>query len=141
MSLNYTVPLANDKNGNPLQEYPAPKKALVTTVSENNTASSVVTFGHDTTAIEVAATGGSAVFRWLTSSVLLGTGNTSVVSAVTDANFDHVIPTGTVRRFVVPIESNGMSPSSVQGINRAAGLYQRIAVKSVGIASVATTEY
>jgi len=46
-----------------------------------------------------------------------------------------------VRRFVIPIETRADQGSSAVGINRGEGLYQRVAIKSIGIASVLTTEY
>lgn len=136
MASNYTQQLARDKNGVPLQEYPAPIRPQTRYSSENASASSVISFTHDTTAIEIAAVGGPAVMRWVTTSDT----QASVVSAA-GGNFDHVIPTATYRRFVVPIESAGLGGSSVVGINREAGLYQRVAVKSIGTASVLTIEY
>ena len=71
-----------------------------------------------------------------------GSTNPSVISiAGGTANFDHAIPTGTVRRFVIPIEARATQGASAVGINRGEGLYQRVAIKSIGIASVLTTEY
>lgn len=122
----------------PMQWFPAPKLANARYASENSTASSVISVTHNTTTIEVAAVGGSAVIRWIpttdtTASVISIAGGT--------ANFDHVIGTGDVRRFALPIERIGSQQQSVQGINRAEGLYQRVAIKSIGVASVLLTEY
>src|SRR3990167_9424816 len=125
--------LPHDKGNNVMQEFPAATSVLAMYASENSSTSSVISVTHDTTTIEVAAVGGPAVVRWIT------TGNTeaSVISiAGSTANFDHVIGTGTVRRFVLPIESVGSYAASVQGANRAEGLYQRVAIKSIGVASV-----
>ena len=124
-------------NGVPMQGLPAPIIAKQVFASENATTSSVVTLTQDTTAIEVAAIGGPAVIKWI------ATGNTgaSVISAAGTANYDHVIPTATYRRFVVPREAPATQGSSMVGINRQYGLYQRLAYKSIGIASILTAEF
>lgn len=135
--INYTKSLPRDSGGQPMQQYPAPALSLARYGAENSTTSSVISFTHDTTAIEIAAVGGPAVMRWVATSDT----QASVVSAVSGANFDHVIPTGQYRRFVVPIERQGIGMTSIVGANRLNGLYQRVAIKSMGIASVLTTEY
>ena len=132
---NYAPALPRGKDDEAMQEYPSPKLALARYTSENATASSVISVSHNTTALEIAAIGGSAAMRWVTT----GDTQASVISAV-GGNYDHVIPTGEVRRFVIPIESNPQT-GSVQGINRELGLYQRVALKSFGIASVMTSEF
>lgn len=142
MSLQYAPRLPIDAGGKSMQDLPAAFKAKARYASENSSASSVISVSHDTTGIEVAAVGGPAVLRWVPVSETAGVAPAgSVISAAGTANFDHVIGTGTVRRFVIPIEAYGGNPASVQGSNRANGLYQRIAIKSVGIASVLLTEY
>ena len=134
---NYAPKLPYDKTGEPLQGYPSPKLALSRYASENSTNSSVISVTHDTTALEITAIGNAAVMRWVTT----GDTQASVISiAGATANFDHVIPNGTVRRFVIPIESETQT-GSVQGINREIGLYQRVAIKSIGIASVLLSEF
>jgi len=140
MNSLYVTPLPVDGSSYPMQEFPSPKKALQVSVSDNATASSVIGFTHDTTSLEVGALGTGVAFRWLPSSVLLGAGNASVATAAGSGNFDHIVPPNTVRRFVVPRESQG-NPQSVQGLNRANGLYQRVALRTLGVASVFLTEY
>lgn len=136
--LNYSKQLAVDKGNNPLQGLPAPFSSLARYTSENATVSSVISVSHDTTAIEIAAVGGSAAMRWVAS----GDTQASIVTvAGSTSNYDHIIPTGTFRRFVLPIETAGLGQGSVVGINRGAGLYQRVAIKSMGIASVLLSEY
>ena len=109
--------------------------------SENGTASSVISLTHDTTALEIAAVGGTAYMRWVRTAET----QASVVNAVSGANFTHVIPTNTYRKFVIPIESaptmGQSNTASMVGINRREGLYQRVAVKTQGNASVLVTEY
>ena len=135
--MNYAPKLPQDKNGNPMQQFPSPKLALTRYTSENATVSSVISVTHDTTVLEIAAVGGTAAMRWVTT----GDTQASVVTiAGSTSNYDHVIPSGTMRRFVIPIESNPQT-GSVQGINREIGLYQRVAIKSIGIASVLTAEF
>ena len=134
---NYSPQLARDKSGEPLQEYPAPIIAKQVFSSENASTSSVISVSHDTTAIEIAAVRGAAAMKWIT----IGNTDASVVSATSGANFDHIIAPGTVRRFVIPQEVIGSNQSSIQGVNRGEGLYQRVAYKSMGIASVLLTEY
>jgi len=137
--MNYTpgVPIGN--NGAPMTSQVAPIPAVNRYSSENASASSVISLTSITSAIEIAAVGGPAVVRWIKTSDT----QASVVSAASGANFDHVIPTGTFRRFVVPIEVNPTTNNATGslGTNPANGLYQRVAYKSIGTASVLATEY
>lgn len=142
MAQNYTkgVPMGNNNVGMTGQVAPYP--ATRTYNSENAAVSSVLTLTSMATAIEIAAVGGPAVMKWITTGDTIG----SVVSSVTgtgSANYDHVIPTGAFRRFVVPIETNPntFNSTGALGPNPANGLYQRVAVKSIGTASVLLTEY
>ena len=135
---NYAPKLGLDKSGFPIQHAPPPTSILASYNRENAAASSVISVSHDTTMLEVAAIGGPAVMRF----VRTGDTTASVVAAVSGANFQHVIPASTVRQFVLPIEAQGTGSASVQGINRAEGLYQRVAIISAGAASsVLLTEY
>src|SRR3990167_2169895 len=137
MSNSYAPYLPRDKNGETMQEYPAAIRPKTRYASDNASASSVISVTHDTTALEIAAITTSAVMRWVTT----GDTQASIISAADLAeNFDHVIPIGTVRRFVVPIESNPQT-GSVQGINRELGLFQRVAIKSTGVGSVLLSEF
>lgn len=136
------IPL--DKGRTPLQEFPAPIVAKARYDGENASASSVISLTHDTTSLEVAAVGGPAAIKWIatsdtTSSVY--TSSTIAGAAASSINFDHVVGTGTVRRFVIPKETVNVPINSVVGVNRREGLYQRVAIKSVGIASVLTIEF
>lgn len=128
----YASPLPKDRSLTPMQEYPAPILAKVTTVSENAAASAVITLGANTTALEVGASGGPGFIKWIAS-----TGSTSVISIAGTANFDHFIPTNSYRRFVVPIEK--FVQSSVAGLNVQNGLYGKVAY--IGTASILATEY
>lgn len=120
-------------------EAPPAVKAVKQYVSENGTASSVVTLTQDTTAVEIATGGAPAVMRWVTTA---DTQASVVAIAGSTANLDHTIPANAMRRFIVPIESPpNQGYSSMQGINRSQGLFQRLAYKTQGIASVLVTEY
>lgn len=135
---NYTRNLPRDTGGAAMTDHPAPVVALARYASENATVSSVISVTHDTTAIEIATLGTGAAFRWVTTgdtqaSILTVAGSTS--------NFDHIVPPNVVRKFVIPIESFANPAGSVVGINRGAGLYQRVAHRTLGIASVFLSEY
>lgn len=137
---NYARKLAKDRADNDLQEFAVPFPALVTTARDNAAASSVTSLNANCTMIEVAAVGGSAAIRWSSASA-----TTSVISAAGTANFDNAIPSNTVRRFVVPRESqaipnySGINSPSVVGLNVAEGLYTGVA--TIGVASVLLTQY
>lgn len=137
---NYAPQIPRDTGGEALQDFPAPKKALARYTGENASASSVLSVSHDTTSLEVAAVGQAAVLRWIATSDT----QASVISiAGATSNYDHVIPSGTLRRFAIPVETYNAASGygSVVGANRNYGLYQRVAVKSVGIGSVMTAEF
>lgn len=131
------VPLGNNNIG--MTNLVAPVTSTRQYVLENGTASSVITLTSMATAIEVAAVGGPAAVKWIT----VGDTQASVVVATATANYDHIVPTGMFRRFVVPIEVNANTFNSTGnlGPNPANGLYQRVAVKTMGVASVLTSEY
>jgi hypothetical protein len=137
MSINYSKPLPKDSgNSEVMQDYPAARTALRRITSENAAVSSVITLNDNTTMMEVTALGASAVLRWVPTTDT----QASVISAAgATANYDHVIPAGTLRRFVVPQETAGIT--SIAGANIMNGCYQRVAYKSTGIGSVMSTEY
>ncbi len=125
------------------QETPAPFKAVKQYIGENATASSVITLTPNTTAVEVAAQSAPVAIRWVYATDGTGPQTSVIAIAGTTANFDHVVAPNTVRRFVVPIEVQyAYNPNaSVVGDNISNGLFQRLAYKTAGIASVAVTEY
>lgn len=136
MAINYSKSLPRDQGNIPMQEYPSPIKAIARNVSENAVASSVVTLNDGTTKIEIAAVGQAVAMRWVPST---DTQASVVAVAGATANFDHIIPSGQVRQFVVPQERAGVS--SICGANVMNGLFARLAFKSSGIGSVLATEY
>lgn len=141
----YVKPTPIDKDGTPVQMEPAPYTALAVTGNTNVTASSVLSFTPDTTAIEIAVLGaGGAVMKWITTaSTSPSVFGVSSVGATNPPNFDHAIPAATYRRFAIPIETGGIyAPSSQVGANVLNGLYKRLAVVSQGgTSSVIVTEY
>lgn len=111
--------------------------------SENASASSVINLTPDTTFVEITAIGAlptAGAMRWVTS-VAGFDASTSVITAAGSANFDHVIPNNTTVKIAVPIEKMYQAPSSMVGANIQNGLYRRIAIKSIGVASVLMNEY
>lgn len=145
MSNAYSPQLPIDKAGNVKQEYPAPKVALKQYMGTNTIASSVISFTHDTTEIEMTAVGATAYMRWVPRTETAGVAPAGSVIAVAGAtsNWDHVIPAGAVRKFVIPreVQGNSLNIPSVQGINRGEGLYQRVAYITPTAASVLTSEF
>ena len=139
---NYSPALPRDKNDEVKQNYVPPKLALVSTNKENASASSILLLGHDTTEIEVAAVNQHVALKWLKQTVVdSSVAGTSVLTAAASSNFDHIIQTNTVKRFVVPIATNPQT-GSVQGINRELGLYPAVAYKTVaGNGSVVTAQF
>lgn len=109
--------------------------AIVSTVSENATASSVITLNDNTTDLEVGAVGAPVFVKWVGRSDTTA----SVISAAGTANYDVLVQSGTVRRLVIPRETQGTS--SIVGANISNGLYNRVAYKTGGIGSVFTTQY
>lgn len=137
MSQTYSPQLPRGKDNMSKVAYPPAKVGLATTHKDNASTSSVLVFTQDTTEIEVAATGGPIALKWAD----ITNNGTSVIAAAGTANFDHIIPAATVRRFVVPIQSFNPT-SSVQGLNRAEGLYRGVAYIAAGpVASVMTIQY
>lgn len=133
----YANQIPNDVAGNPIQGAGMIVPAIVSTVSENATASSVLTLNDNTTDLEVAAIGSTGFVKWIGRADT----NASVVSSVGgQANYDVVVPAGTVRRLVIPRETGGAG-ASIVGANISNGLYNRVAYKSGGIGSILTTQY
>ncbi len=139
MSKNYAIPLPTDGLMNTMQNYPSPKIANAQYASENGNISSVISLNANTTTIEIVAVTAPAVIKWI------ATGNTgaSVVATVAGANFDHTVVIGESRRFVVPIETYPTASvlATQAGANLRNGLYQRVAIKTLGTGSVLLAEY
>lgn len=132
---NYAPQTPRGKDNEPKVGYVPAKIALASYDRENASTSSVQSLTHNTTEIEVAAVSQWIAGRWAANQA------TSVITAAGTANMDFIVPSGEVRRYVVPRETSG-SYASVQGVNRAEGLYQNIAYKTLaGNGSVLTIEF
>lgn len=140
--MNYAKSLARDTGNEPMQEYPAPYPAIKSYNTTNAVASSVVSLNGTATSLEVASFGGQGVaIRWIKTTETAGVSPfASVISSGAGANFDHIIPAGTYRRFVIPKETGGAAVGQAGSVN---GLYQRIAWINAGIvaSSVMASEF
>lgn len=142
MSDSYSPNLPLDKRGTPKQNYPPAKPALAAATRENASASSILLIGHNTTEIEVAASGQDVAGKWLTQAVVdSSVAGTSVLTAFGSENYDFMLGNNTVRRFVIPVATKA-NPNSVMGVNRAEGLYPAVAFKTfAGTGSVLTCQF
>ena len=146
MSVNPYPPLPHSRGGDGLQEYATHASVKARYASENAAVSSVINLTPDTTVLEIAVVAGTSslisagAMRWVPSVIGFAAG-TSVITVVGTANFDHIIPNNTVRKFAVPIERMYQAPSSLVGANITNGLYRRVAYKSIGVTSILVTEY
>lgn len=131
MAQNYSPALAHDKNNEPLVGSPPPIVAKQVTVAVPPAASSVISFGPNSTSVEVVALNGALAMKW---------GPGSVIALAGTANFDHVVPVNTVRRFVIPQSVIGAT-ASVVGARDLNGLYQSMAVITMSSTLSAVTEY
>lgn len=122
--------------------YPA-KVALASQNKENASTSSILLLTHDTTEIEVAASGQNIAGKWITqANVDASVAGTSVITAAGTTNYDFTVGNNTVRRFIVPIATVNQNQSSIQGVNRLEGLYPAVAFKTfAGTGSVLTMEF
>ena len=130
--MNYAKNLPRDTSGEAMQEYPSPFVATARYNKDNGAVSSVISLHPATSQVEVASFGGQgAVIRWvpLTETAAVGAA-ASVIAAGVGLNFDHYVPTGTYRRFVIPKETGGAPLGQTGSVN---GLYQRLAVINAGI--------
>ena len=129
-----------DRTGIPMQEFATPFTALATVSRENAATSSIIILNEDTSTIEVTASGGPAMIKWLSQATVdSSVAGTSVISAAGTANFDNAIATDQTRRFAVPRVAQGTGWASIQGTNREEGLYPNMA--TIGTASVLVTQY
>lgn len=137
MSINYARALSFDKTGAPIQDGPPNIVAKQRYSSaETSSASSVITLTDNTSILEIEASGAPAVVRW----IAISDTQASVISIPgATANFDAMVAANTVRKFVVPQETQGVQ--SIVGINKQAGLYNRVAIKSAGVGSILAIEY
>lgn len=144
MAKNYAAGMPTGNNNMPVSmDTPAPYKAVKQYLSENATASSVISLTDNTTAVEIAAQSAPVAIRWVYASDGTGAATSVIAIAGSTANYDHVLAPNTVRRFVVPIEVQySLNPNaSAVGARVENGLFARLAYKTAGIASVSVAEY
>lgn len=135
MAINYANAIPTDERGNPLQGFPAPIPASIATVMVTGQ-SSTMSFGPNTTDIEVAAPNSAVALKWIS----VGNTNASVFTGIGISNFDHIIPAAGYRKFVLPRETGGIGGVAQAGSIH--GLYQRAAFAPLsGTSSVLITEY
>ena len=127
----------------PFFDSPPAIAALVTSVRDTSSpASSILILNQNTTAIEVAASAGMGYIKWLTQSeVDSSVAGTSVIGTGAGSNFDHAIPGGNVRRFIIPIATVPTSQTSAMGANRANGLYPNVAYSGAVTSILSITQY
>jgi hypothetical protein len=142
---NYARGIPMGNNQMPASYIAPPAVAAIATKVKDTatTTSSILVLSKNTTAIEVAATGGNAYIKWLTQSVVdSSVAGTSIVATGAAVNFDHVIPAASYRRFVVPIATNNpQGYGSMVGANTENGLYPNMAYVGVATSIIAITEY
>lgn len=138
MSKSYAKSYGYGQDNYPKVGFPSPVKAQARYYTENSAGtSSVITLTDNTTQIEIGAAGASGVImRWVPVTETAGVAPNASVTATT---FDHFVPAGEVREFVVPKETQGVT--SLVGVNVENGLYKRVAFMNTGIGSVFATEY
>ena len=134
--MNYSPELPRGKDGNTKTNY-APSKQAVKSWGAVPTISSVITLTDDTTEMEIGATGGAGVaIKWVSQNDTVA----SVIASGATANFDHIIPSGSVRRFVVPVDpTDTPAYTSIVGTNVQMGLINRIAWIQAGAAATASS--
>lgn len=139
--------LPKDRAGQVMQDFPAPVRALASSMRENAVVSSALLMNPNATSIELMASGGQGVaIRWVAATETPSVApRASVVASGLGANFDHIVPTGQVRRFAIPKETGGVGPrgDANNQLGSVYGLYQRLAIINAGPgpSSVLISEY
>lgn len=144
MSNAYAPQTPKGKDLMPKIGYVPAKVALSSSNNENAAASSILLLTHDTTEIEVTAVATGAAGKWMSRAIIDSSvaASSVITAAALGANFDFVVPAGDTRRFVVPISTFNQASASVQGVNRAEGLFPGVAFKSlVGNSSILTAQF
>lgn len=142
MATNYGKGRATDGERTTVAIAPSPILSKVSWTIENGVTSSVISLNPNTTSLEVGAFGGQGVvIKWIPTT---DTTSASVISSgLALANFDHWIPAGTYRQFVVPKETAGTPVNPNVQIGSIYGLYQRVAWINKGgtASSIIANEY
>ena len=131
-----------------MQEFPAPVRARASVMMrENAVASSVMLLDQNASHVEVNAVGGQGIaIRWVAATETPTVSpRASVIASGLGANFDHIIPADSYRRFAIPKETGGVGPGGIAnlGIGSVYGLYQRLAQINAGAtaSSVLVVQY
>lgn len=132
MATNYAIRHPQDENSEILFGLPPAFPAKVTTGAIPPAASSVVSFGPNTTVVEITALNASLAIKWGSASVIATAGAT--------ANFDHIVPVNQTRRFVIPQSVQGVT-GSVVGRGVLNGLYNSMAVIATSSVLTGYTEF
>lgn len=137
MTYLYVNALPRDRSNEAMQDFPAPVRAITSVMMrENAVASSVMLLDPNATSVEVNAVGGQGIaIRWVTAGETPSVSpRASVIASGLGANFDHLIPAGTYRRFAIPKETGGVGPRGDVNnqIGSVYGLYQRLAQINAG---------
>src|SRR3990167_1128228 len=121
MATNYSPNLPRDLGGGLKQGYPPAMVAKAQKTSENAVLSSILLLGENTSELEMLAVGQTTAIKWLSQATIdSSVAGTSVLTAVATGNWDHILPAGEPRRFVVPVVSFA-DGASIQGIRKANG--------------------
>lgn len=128
----YAPLMPRDRGNEPIPDVPPAAKALKVW-GVGSAVSSVITLQDGTSMLDITAVGGSGlVLRFIPLTETAGVGAAaSVIASGATANFDISIPANWRQRVVIPQETFGTS--SVVGINKQAGLYNRVAWIGVGV--------
>ena len=140
---NYAKGKPMGNNQVPFYDSPPAIKAIVATIRDTTaTVSSILVLNQNSTAVEVASTGGPSYIKWLSQDTVdSSVAGTSVITTGV-ASFDHCIPNATVKRFVIPISLQASGQTSMQGANRDNGLFSHMAMAGgTGASVIAITQY
>lgn len=140
---NYSKNLGVSAGGHAMVANPVPFKALQQ-FGAGGGVSSVITLHDNATNLEVTALGietSGVAIRWIPATESAAVSPfASVTANDANANYDHVVPVGVTRTFVIPKETQGVN--SVVGLGVQNGLYRRVAFIQTNVAaSVYATTY
>lgn len=132
---------ARDTSGESLPEFVVPRKAVSVFGLDNGAASSIMTLSDNATTVEVLTGASAAVYRWVPSTETAAAPAGSVFATANTGNYDGIIPPNYFRRLSIPIERVPTPSNLSGGSNSRNGLYNRIAIRTLGIGSVLTVQY
>lgn len=142
--MNYSKNIPRDVGGAYMTANPVPVEAIQQFGAGAGN-SSVITFDDNATNLEVTALGtpgnSGIAIRWIPRTETAGVSPfASVIASAAGANYDHIVPNGVTRTFVIPREVGTIN--SVVGANIQQGLFRRVAFVQANVAaSVYATTY